>query len=144
MNDSNSNLPWYKDGLCFSCTGCGDCCTGSPGYVWLHKKDIQRLADYLKISQEAFLRKYTKKVGSRITLLEDPKNFDCVFFKERKCTIYPARPGQCRSYPFWPSVLRSKKSWEEEASRCEGINHPESERIDREEIERRKKEKDLA
>ena len=20
--------PWYKDGLRFKCTGCGDCCTG--------------------------------------------------------------------------------------------------------------------
>jgi len=29
---SANKEPWYKDGLKFSCSGCGDCCTGAPGY----------------------------------------------------------------------------------------------------------------
>jgi hypothetical protein len=36
--------PWYKDGLRFTCTGCGDCCTGAPGYVWVNKEEIEALA----------------------------------------------------------------------------------------------------
>ena len=32
--------PWYKDGLRFQCTGCGDCCTGGPGYVWVNQAEI--------------------------------------------------------------------------------------------------------
>ncbi|MFM7740581.1 MAG: YkgJ family cysteine cluster protein, partial [Planctomycetota bacterium] len=27
--------PWYKDGLRFQCSQCGDCCTGGAGYVWV-------------------------------------------------------------------------------------------------------------
>ena len=27
---------WYHLGLRFQCTGCGDCCTGAPGYVWIN------------------------------------------------------------------------------------------------------------
>jgi len=130
-----THSPWYKNGVCFSCTGCGDCCTGSPGYVWLSEKDIQRLAKHLKLTKEAFLRRYTKRVGPRISLLENAKNYDCVFFKDRKCSVYAARPEQCRTYPFWPSVIKSKKSWLEEAKRCEGINHKDSKWISPEEIE---------
>ena len=25
--------PWYNDGLRFTCTRCGHCCTGEPGFV---------------------------------------------------------------------------------------------------------------
>ena len=28
----------------FQCTGCGDCCTGAPGFVWVNKEDIAALA----------------------------------------------------------------------------------------------------
>ena len=38
------NEPWYRDGLKFACTGCGDCCTGEPGYVWVNKAEIETLA----------------------------------------------------------------------------------------------------
>ena len=38
------NEPWYKDGLKFKCTGCGDCCTGGEGYVWVNKQEIVALA----------------------------------------------------------------------------------------------------
>ena len=26
---------WYADGLRFTCTQCGNCCTGQPGFVWI-------------------------------------------------------------------------------------------------------------
>lgn len=32
---------WYRAGLCFSCTGCGGCCTGpGEGYVWVTRPEI--------------------------------------------------------------------------------------------------------
>ncbi len=37
------------------------------------------------------------------------------------CSVYSARPAQCRSYPFWPSLLHSPESWQQEAGYCEGI-----------------------
>lgn len=115
---------WYANGLRFKCTECGGCCTGSPGYVWLEEKDIEALVSKLKITRQAFLRRYTRQVGERLSLLEDPKNFDCVFLEENRCTVYDARPTQCRTFPFWPSLLRSRKDWENARNYCEGIDHP--------------------
>ena len=40
--------PWFKDGLRFECTQCGDCCTGSPGYVWVNDEEISALAEYCR------------------------------------------------------------------------------------------------
>ena len=36
--------PWFREGLKFACTGCGDCCTGEPGYVWVNKAEIEAMA----------------------------------------------------------------------------------------------------
>lgn len=118
-----SKEPWFKQGLHFKCTGCGQCCTGSPGYVWIDQKEIIEMAKYLNISEEEFVKKYTRKVGKGVSLKEHPTNFDCVFLKERKCQVYGARPHQCKAFPWWPENLKSKKNWDEAAKRCEGINH---------------------
>ena len=112
--------PWYADGLCFQCTGCGKCCTGAPGYVWLTEEEMQNIADFLKLSLQEFTQKYVRKVFERFSLKEHA-NYDCVFLKDKQCQIYPVRPSQCRTYPFWPRILASKEAWEEEATVCEGI-----------------------
>lgn len=119
-----SNLKWYREGLVFKCTGCGACCTGSPGYVWLTNSDIEALAKELEISREDFLNTYTRLVEGRISLLEDPKNFDCVFLRGKKCTVYTSRPKQCRTFPWWKDNVKSPKAWRQTALGCEGVNHP--------------------
>ena len=121
-------MTWYKEGLHFKCTGCGRCCSKEPGYVWLSEEDIEKASTHLSLSREAFLRKYTRFVNGEYSLIEMP-NYDCIFLKENKCTIYEARPAQCRRFPFWPSNLESKKEWQETAKGCEGINHPEAKLI---------------
>jgi Fe-S-cluster containining protein len=113
---------WYSEGLKFKCTECGKCCTGAPGYVWVSQKEMEAMATFLNISLQEFMRKYTRKVGQRYSLLESKKNYDCVFLKDRKCQVYGARPTQCRTYPWWPQNLRSEQAWEETARVCEGIN----------------------
>ena len=70
--------PWYKDGLKFSCTGCGDCCTGAPGYVWVNKEEIAAMAKTVKLTVEEFEDQYTRKIGIRRSLKEFG-NGDCVF-----------------------------------------------------------------
>ncbi len=124
MSDTPSPLPWYKDGLRFECTGCGQCCTGSPGYVWLNEEDIKTLTDQLGLEREEFIRLYTRSVYGRLALLEHPKTYDCVFLEGNKCKVYKARPQQCRTFPWWPEHLTSPEAWAEAAKRCEGINHP--------------------
>lgn len=113
--------PWYKDGLRFKCTACGDCCTGAPGYVWVNQAEIDALAERLGMESGAFEKKYVRPVGVRRSLVEY-KNGDCVFFdnKSRKCQVYEQRPRQCRTWPFWNSNLRSPETWAETCEVCPG------------------------
>ena len=112
---------WYADGLKFTCTGCGDCCTGAPGYVWLNKQEIADMAAELELSVAEFERRYVREVGVRKSLKER-SNDDCVLFdsQTRKCTVYQSRPRQCRTWPFWDSNLKSPKAWEETCLVCPG------------------------
>jgi hypothetical protein len=127
--------PWYKEGLPFECTGCGMCCTGGPGAVWVSDKEVARIAEHLELSPVEFMKKYTRLIDGRRSLNEDPKTYDCVFLKENKCSLYHLRPKQCRTYPFWPQHLKSKKAWDEASKWCEGMN-PSAKRVPLEEIEK--------
>ncbi len=115
--------PWYSGGLRFECTGCGDCCTGAPGYVWVTRGEIGALADLCRLSIEEFEAKYVRTVGVRKSLIEFD-NGDCVFFdsRSRRCRVYDARPRQCRTWPFWPSNLKSPSAWRAMADHCPGAN----------------------
>ena len=93
------DTPWYGDGLRFECTGCGQCCTGAPGYVWVHHEEIQQIADYLQLTIDEFSRRYLRRVKGRLSLLELPKNFDCIFLKDKKCQIYPSAPSNAARSP---------------------------------------------
>src|SRR5580698_7318774 len=104
-----ADQPWYQDGLKFECTQCGNCCTGAPGFVWVNEAEIAALAAEVGMENvEKFEQKYVRKVGNRRSLKEF-SNGDCVFFdgEARKCTVYGARPRQCRTWPFWNSNLET-------------------------------------
>lgn len=125
--------PWYLSGVGFKCTGCGNCCAKEPGAVFVSEEEIAEMAHKLGIAKKVFLERYTRKLHGLIALLEQP-NFDCVFLKESRCTLYEARPKQCKTYPFWPEILRSKKAWDQEKYRCEGLDHPEGDHYTFEQI----------
>ena len=57
--------PWYHAGLKFQCCQCGDCCTGAPGYVWVNKEEIEKLASLLNLEIAEFERRYVRQVGIR-------------------------------------------------------------------------------
>ena len=121
-NHEPPTTPWYKDGLRFKCTGCGDCCTGAPGYIWVNQAEIDALAAELDMTPKAFEKKYVRHVGIRRSLKELPGSYDCVLFdaKTRKCTVYDSRPRQCRTWPFWKSNVRTKETWQETCEVCPG------------------------
>ncbi len=120
--------PWYAAGLAFECVGCGRCCAGPhEGYVWVSGDRIAEIAGYLGISVPEMREKYVRKVHGRYSLIEQAGNNDCVFLinngaGRRKCAIYPVRPTQCRTWPFWKSNLRSPHAWASAGERCLGIN----------------------
>jgi uncharacterized protein len=114
---------WYRKGLQFECVGCGKCCGGEPGgYVWVNEEEIKKLADHMGLTIADFAIQYLKKVDDHYSLLIHP-NGDCVFLKDGGCAVYPARPFQCSSFPFWPHIVISRKKWDERAAKCSGINH---------------------
>lgn len=141
-----SPSPWYAKGLKFTCTQCGNCCTGGPGYVWISDEEVGRLAEFLKITPKQVLSRYCRKEGGRWTLKEHRTPggmYDCVFLteietppvkgrelaagepvpvKRRGCSIYPVRPLQCRTWPFWESNLYSEEAWAHAGKKCPGLN----------------------
>ena len=116
-----NDAPWYQDGLKFTCSGCGDCCSGSPGYVWVSPEEIETMAKAIGHSVDDFEDIYVRKIGIRKTLKELP-NYDCVFLDDqtRKCQLYDARPTQCKTWPFWDSNLRTREDWERTCQECPG------------------------
>ena len=129
--------PWYADGLRFTCTQCGDCCTGEPGVVWVTDEEIAAIAAFLKEPVEEVRQRHTYRSKGRRTLREKA-NGDCVFFERgRGCTIYSVRPPQCRTWPFWDSNVATPDAWERTERNCPGSGA--GELIPVEEISRRLK-----
>jgi uncharacterized protein len=116
---------WYEKGLSFKCTGCGRCCTGSPGVVWISEEEIEKAAQFLNMKMEDFCKKHVRKLGDRLALMEIKrgKDYDCTFLQDGKCSIYNFRPKQCKTFPWWSENLESKEAWDAVAKDCEGINH---------------------
>ena len=105
---------------CASCEG--NCCIGESGYIWSTPSEIDAMADFLKIGRDKFLKDFTRKVGYRISLreLKIKGSFHCIFFDPDKkgCSIYPVRPKQCRTFPFWDHF---KENIDEVVKECPGI-----------------------
>ncbi len=138
MNFGMDDQPWYAAGLKFQCTQCGDCCTGAPGFVWVNKAEIDAMSELHGVEVEEFERLYVRKIGIRKSLKEFP-NGDCVFFDEetRKCTVYGARPRQCRTWPFWDSNLRTPEAWSQTCKVCPGSGNGKLYNLDDIEVQRK-------
>lgn len=127
--------PWYADGLSFRCTRCGDCCTGAPGFVWVDDAEVQALAQRVRLTPEQFRAAYTRDAHRGLTLREKA-NGDCVFYDAAVgCTVYEARPRQCRTWPFWESNVASPQTWQRTCDICPGAGR--GDLIPAEEIARR-------
>ena len=119
---------WYACGLHFECTGCGNCCAGpEEGYIWITRQEIELLAKHLGTTDQAVRQKYPRRYGLRHSIRQNPPTNDCIFLAAdgngcRGCAVYPARPNQCRTWPFWDSNLASPDNWNIAALKCPGIN----------------------
>lgn len=113
---------WYKDGLRFACTGCGRCCRGPGGYVWVTEDEAKTLAKVLLLSFEDFAKQYLRRSGLRLALV-DGATGDCVLLDTKgRCKAYEHRPVQCRTWPWWPENLETPEDWAREKENCPGLD----------------------
>ncbi len=106
-----------------ACETCqGNCCTGESGYIWVSPEELKMIANHLEMEEGTFIKEYLFKVRYRFTLKEIAyqDGFCCVFFDtiRKQCSIYPVRPSQCRTFPFWDYF---KENINEVKKECPGI-----------------------
>lgn len=99
--------------------GCTNCCR-VQGYVYLTEEDLQRAASFLGLEAEEFERRYVYRTKHLRRLRKPPKG-QCPFLKDHGCSIHPAKPTQCRLFPFWPDLLEDARNWSATGARCPGI-----------------------
>jgi Fe-S-cluster containining protein len=141
--------PWYRDGLNFRCSACGNCCTGPKGYVWVTDEEVAKMAAHRGEIERDFRRHHVRKVQGRLSLREDRNEageYDCRFLKplpgdrpgrrKRGCSIYEVRPRQCRTWPFWDGVVGSAASWQAAKQTCPGMDDVNGRRFEPAEIDR--------
>jgi Fe-S-cluster containining protein len=112
---------WWQSGLKFGCTACGRCCQ-NDGEVWLDADEFCDLTSHLKLPPAVVLEKYSEKVMSGWVKLKNKvsdkasESDRCIFLDDdgKKCTVYEARPVQCRTYPWWPRLLLNESEWQTE------------------------------
>lgn len=89
------------------CNHCGLCCRDPLTQINLTIGDIWRIADFLKVNIEELFK---EKVG--LNPFREPEfeniydidlglNLPCKFRVNQRCSIYPARPLNCRLFPQW-------------------------------------------
>jgi len=117
-----SEEPWYRGGLRFECTRCGNCCGGASGTVRVSDAEVLTLARRSGLGPEEFRTLYTRRLRGGELSLRERSDGTCVLYGAgRGCTVYSDRPRQCRTWPFWRSVVHSPERWADEARDCPGI-----------------------
>jgi len=111
---------FWSNGLKFECRRCGNCCTFPGGTVYATEREFRRIAEFLDLPFEDFLREYTEVVDGYVSLISRPDG-PCVLYEDG-CSVYSHRPTQCSTFPFWEDVVRSSGRWKEEAVNCHGMN----------------------
>ena len=122
MSDTKNDA-FYKDGLRFECTGCGECCKAHDDYeyVYLTDNNVKDIGARLGLTPAEFLNTHCIDADTnhpRLTMPGGP----CNFLEENRCTVYSVRPDQCRSWPFWRENLTEEEWNGDVRDACPGLN----------------------
>lgn len=130
-------------GLRFTCTGCGDCCR-APGVVEFDGATLQRMAHHLDQSVAVFQARHSVQwdPGASRFWVDVPPDSACPLLDGDRCRVHPVKPVQCRTFPFWPEVIQSRRTWERTAQGCPGMDHPEADWVPWSEVRRKAREAD--
>ena len=88
------------EGKKWLCQRCGNCCRW-PGLVRVGEQEVDAIADYLNMTSEQFIEKYTEVTPDRrgLTIISKPDE-SCLFLEEPNiCQINDVKPIQCGGFP---------------------------------------------
>jgi Fe-S-cluster containining protein len=86
----------------------------------VNAEELEAIAEFRGETVEEVTGLYTRMARRGLTL-RDNANGDCVFYdREQGCVIYPVRPRQCRTWPFWESNVESPETWRRTCEVCPG------------------------
>lgn len=134
-----------EKGVYFTCQMCGKCCQGmKEGEIYLYQEDIENLSSFLGYEGEKGLKEFGKKYVSikrhsyywkapnksrgrtyyidvlALKLIGNTE--ECQFLVDNECTVYKARPFQCRSFPIgWKMLMTVRKKFLAYARKCPGL-----------------------
>ncbi|MBX7206974.1 MAG: YkgJ family cysteine cluster protein [Verrucomicrobiaceae bacterium] len=92
--------PLDSTGLRFLCQRCGNCCRW-PGDVHVTGREISVIAEFLGISEHAFVQDYTRINARRtgLSIIDQPDGA-CIFLEGvNVCRIQAVKPEHCKGFP---------------------------------------------
>jgi Fe-S-cluster containining protein len=90
------------------------------GFVYLSEADVKRAARFTRMTRKAFEARYVYRTR-RQRRFRKPPDKQCPFLEAGGCSIHPAKPTQCRTFPFWPEIVERKTTWLRTGRYCPGI-----------------------
>jgi uncharacterized protein len=91
--------PSLDPSVFYACQRCGNCCKW-PGDVRIEEPEIAPMAAFLGMTEEDFLRTYTRLRTNRNGLsLIEKENHECIMLDGHSCRIHAVKPAQCKGFP---------------------------------------------
>lgn len=107
-------------GIRFECQpNCGACCR-KPGKVGLRAGELETVEDKaaeIGIALEIEPSPY----NSSVHYINAPDGCPLLDVETAQCLLGDDRPFQCRTFPFWPTILRDQEYFEQTKELCPGI-----------------------
>ncbi len=104
----------------FVCQNSGNCCR-REGYVYATLPELQKMAEFLELSLEAFTEQFVKKEDGWRVIASPGHRPTCFLSEDNRCEIYPVRPQACKTYPDWPGIWESESTVMAELAMCPGL-----------------------
>jgi len=106
-----------EEGAFYRCQRCTNCCRW-PGEVPVTGEEIDTIADFLGVTADAFIARFTTLRRSRrgLTLIEE-QDGKCVFLDGIDCRIQEVKPNHCAgfpnrwNFPGWRSECEARPEW---------------------------------
>lgn len=86
----------------FRCLGCGACCRIPDGIVRVSDAEIARIAEFLGMTEAAFIAEETEISPDRrgLVLKSRPDGACAYLTADNRCRVHPVKPDKCRTFPY--------------------------------------------